>query len=123
MQYRMSKRHRFRPVFKFWIEFEGKRAIGEGGAAILAQIKKEGSISKSAEKLGMSYRYVWNYLNEVRKTIGEPVVETFKGGRNGGGGAKLTKTGEYLLNEYNRIGKSLQSFVSSKKLGGETSED
>lgn len=110
-------------MFKFWIEFEGKRVLGKGGAAILAQIKKEGSISKSAEKLGMSYRYVWNYLNEVRRTIGEPVVETFKGGRSGGGGAKLTEIGEYLLNEYNRISKSLEGFISNKKLGGETGED
>lgn len=119
----MSKRHKFRPLFKFWIEFEGKRVLGKGGAAILAQIKKEGSISKSAEKLGMSYRYVWNYLNEVRRTIGEPVVETFKGGRRGGGGAKLTEIGEYLLSEYNRISKSLEDFISNQKVGGETRED
>jgi molybdate transport system regulatory protein len=119
----MSKRAKFRPSFKFWIELEGKGVLGEGGAAILEKIKKEGSISKAAEKLGMSYRYVWNYLDEVKRIVGEPVVETFKGGKSGGGGAKLTELGEYLLSEYNRISDSLENFVSSENVGGEFRED
>ena len=114
MQCGMSNRAKFRISFKFWIEFEGNRVLGKGGAAILAQIKKEESISRAAEKLGMSYRYVWNYLNEVKRTVGEPVVETFKGGKSGGGGAKLTELGEYLLSEYNRTNDSFESFVSGK---------
>jgi len=120
---KMSKRPKFRPSFKFWIELEGKRVIGKGGAAILEQIKKEGSISKAAEKLGMSYRYVWNYLDEIKKTVGDPVVETFKGGKSGGGGARLTELGEYLLSEYKRISGDVKNFVSSEKVGGEISED
>jgi molybdate transport system regulatory protein len=119
----MSKCAKLRPSFKFWIEFEGKRVLGKGGAAILEQIKKEGSISRAAEKLGMSYRYVWNYLDEVRRVVGEPIVCTFKGGKSGGGGAKLTELGEYLLSEYNRMSKSLDDFISSKKVGGEIRED
>jgi len=119
----MSKHPKFRPSFKLWIELEGKRVIGKGGAAILEQIKKEGSISKAAEKLGMSYRYVWNYLDEIKKAVGEPVVETFKGGKSGGGGARLTELGEYLLSEYKRISGDMKNFVSSEKVGGEISED
>jgi molybdate transport system regulatory protein len=118
----MSKRWRFKPAFKFWIEFEGKRVLGKGGAAILEQIKKEESISKAAEKLGMSYRYVWNYLNEVREIIGEPIVCTFKGGKSGGGGAKLNELGEYLLSEYNRLNKILEDCVPNK-MGGDTREN
>ena len=113
----MLKRDKFRPSFKFWIEFEGRRVLGKGGVAILEQIEKEGSISKAAEKLGMSYRYVWNYLDEVRKIAGEPVVETFKGGKRGGGGARLTELGKYLLSEYNRISDRLDAFLSGKGRG------
>jgi molybdate transport system regulatory protein len=113
----MPKCSKFRPSFKFWIELEGKRVLGKGGAAILEQIKEEGSISKAAQTLGMSYRYVWNYLNEIRKTIGEPVVETFKGGKSGGGGARLTELGDYLLSEYKRISRALENFVSTEKVG------
>ena len=85
---------------KIWIEYKGKPVIGKGGAEILQQIKKERSISKAAEKLGMSYRYVWNYLQKIEKALGEPVVETYRGGKSGGGGAELTKLGKSLLDEY-----------------------
>jgi len=122
MRYAMSKRWRFKPALKFWIEFKGKRVLGKGGAAILEQIKKEESISRAAEKLGMSYRYVWNYLNEVREIIGEPVVYTFKGGKSGGGGAKLNELGEYLLSEYSRLNKILEEFISTQ-IGGDIHED
>jgi len=43
--------------------------IGKGGAEILQQIKEERSISKAAEKLGMSYRYVWNYLQKIAANL------------------------------------------------------
>jgi molybdate transport system regulatory protein len=71
----------------------------------------------------MSYRYVWNYLDEVKNVVGEPIVETFRGGKRGGGGAKLTEFGEYLLSEYNRIRHHLENFISSKSIGGEILED
>jgi molybdate transport system regulatory protein len=123
MQREMKKRHEFKPSVKFWLEFRGRRVLGKGGAAILEQIKRTGSISRAAETLRMSYRYVWNYLNEIKRIAGEPVVKTFKGGKRGGGGAKLTELGECLLSEYNRMNRSLEDFISNKKVGGETVED
>ncbi|MCW4043948.1 MAG: LysR family transcriptional regulator [Candidatus Bathyarchaeota archaeon] len=102
---------------KIWIEHEGKPLIGKGGAEILQSIAAENSITKAAEALGMSYRYVWNYLKKIEKTIGEPIVETYKGGKAGGGGAKLTKTGKSLLSEYKRLETCLSEFLSEKKTG------
>lgn len=92
-----------RPAAKIWLEYEGKPLLGSGGAAILKAVKEEKSISKASEKLGISYRHVWSYLARMKSTLGEPIVETFKGGKTGGGGAKLTLLGEYLLKEYRRI--------------------
>lgn len=112
----MSNRPKFRPSFKVWIEFEGKRVMGKGGAAILEEIDLSRSISKTAERLGMSYRYVWNYLDEVKKIVGQPIVETFKGGRVGGGGAQLNELGKYLLSEYKRISGNIAACVSGKEL-------
>jgi len=96
-----QKKHK--PSFKIWIEYKGKPVLGKGGAQILEQIEKEESISKAAEKLGMSYRYVWSYLQKIEKTLGEPVIETYRGGKSGGGGAELTELGEILLDEYKRV--------------------
>jgi molybdate transport system regulatory protein len=100
---------------KIWIEYKGKPVIGKGGAEILQQIKKEKSISKAAGKLSMSYRYVWNYLQKMDKTLGEPVVETYRGGKSGGGGAKLTKLGESLLDEYRRVEGYLGEVLSDEE--------
>jgi molybdate transport system regulatory protein len=100
---RMLTHKKHKPLCKIWIEYKGKPLIGKGGAQILEQIGKVESISKAAEKLGMSYRYVWSYLQKIEKTIGEPIIETHRGGKSGGGGAKLTKLGKSLLEEYRRI--------------------
>ena len=51
----------------------------------------------------MSYRYVWNYIQKIEKAIGEPIVETYKGGKTGGGGAQLTDLGKNLLAEYQAV--------------------
>jgi len=91
------------PVCKIWLEYAGRPILGKGGAEILETIKREKSISKAAKNLGMSYRYVWNYLEETSDALNEPVVKTFRGGKHGGGGAALTELGERLLKEYKRI--------------------
>jgi molybdate transport system regulatory protein len=101
--------------YKIWIEYEGKPVLGKGGAQILEQIEKEKSISKAAEKLGMSYRYVWSYLQRIKKAYGEPVVETYRGGKLGGGGAKLTKNGKKLLAEYKRVEDFLAEVLAGKE--------
>jgi molybdate transport system regulatory protein len=95
------KKHK--PSCKIWIEYKGKPVLGKGGAQILEEIAKQESISKAAEKLGMSYRYVWSYLQKIERAIGEPVIETYRGGKAGGGGAKLTELGKSLLTEYRRV--------------------
>jgi len=108
---------------KVWLEHEGEPLIGKGGAEILESIAKKNSISKAAEALGMSYRYVWNYLQKIKKTIGEPIVETYKGGKSGGGGARLTETGKNLLAEYKRLEGYLSEFLAeTKTVGGERFE-
>jgi molybdate transport system regulatory protein len=99
----MLAHNKHKLLCKLWLEYEGKPLLGKGGAQILEAIKEVKSISKAAEKVGMSYRYVWNYLAKIEKTMQEPVVQTYKGGKRGGGGAKLTKLGESLLKEYRRV--------------------
>lgn len=99
----MSLRKKHKPTAKVWLEFKGEPLLGKGGAIILEAVKTEKSISKAAKKVDMSYRYVWNYLAKLKKTLHESVVETYKGGRKGGGGARLTALGESLLKEYRRV--------------------
>jgi molybdate transport system regulatory protein len=66
----------------------------------------------------MSYRYVWNYIEKIEKALGEPIVETYKGGKKGGGGAQLTELGKKLLVEY----KQLEGYLSQVLAEAEGSE-
>jgi len=88
--------------FKIWLEGKKGPILGKGGAAILEAIKKYGSISKAAEKLNMSYKYVWDYISRIEKITGKNIVKTYRGGA-GGGKAKLTEEGIKLLREFRRI--------------------
>jgi molybdate transport system regulatory protein len=96
----MMKNKTITPACKIWLEKDGKPILGKGGAQILEAIKTEKSVSKAAKKLGMSYRYVWNYIDRMNTVLGEQVVKAFRGGKQGGGGANLTNLGEELLQEY-----------------------
>lgn len=100
---------------KVWIEYEEKPLIGKGGAEILEAVDKENSISKAAATLSMSYRYVWNYLHDIQQTLGQPIIETYKGGKTGGGGARLTDLGRDLLDEYRQVESYLGRVLSSSE--------
>jgi len=84
--------------------------MGEGGAAILEALDRAGSIAEAAKQLGMSYRYVWNYLKRMERALGQPVVEARRGGRKGGGSA-LSELGRSLLREYRRRERWLKEAV------------
>jgi molybdate transport system regulatory protein len=107
------KEHRF--SYKIWIEEDGRPLIGKGGADILEQVGRERSISMAAKKLGMSYRYVWNYLQKIEERVGGPVVETFRGGKSGGGGAGLSLVGKSLLGEYRRLEADLDEVLGKEE--------
>ncbi len=99
----MPTKEKHKPSCKIWLEHEGEPILGRGGAAILQAIKEEKSISEAAKKLGMSYRYVWNYLSKMEKRMQEPIMVAHKGGIGGGGGAQLTALGEDLVKEFRRV--------------------
>ncbi len=93
--------------WKLWFEKEGRRVIGKGGVEILKAIKEHGSISKASKALGMSYRFVWNYLNEMERVLGENVVERERGGREGGK-TKLTRLGMELIEMFERAERVIE---------------
>jgi molybdate transport system regulatory protein len=109
---KMFTQKEHKPSGKIWIEHKGKPILGKGGAKILREIEEQQSLTKAAAKLGMSYRYVWNYVQKIHKALGETVVETYKGGKSGGGGAQLTDVGKVLLAEYSRLEGCLGEFLA-----------
>jgi len=107
--------NKHKPFCRIWLEYKGEPVIGKGGAQILDAIREVKSISKAASRVGMSYRYVWNYLAKIENALQEPIVRTYKGGSKGGGGAVLTKLGEDLLREYTRVEDYVGEILGDKE--------
>ncbi len=94
--------------FRFWIEHEGKAVMGRGGYEILKGIDEFKSISKTSKKLGMSYRFIWDYIRRMEGILGEKVVESERGGSEGGR-TVLTPLGKALIETYERFERILNS--------------
>lgn len=86
-------------------------AMGPGKADLLDAIAATGSISAAAREMGMSYRRAWMLVDTMNACFRLPLVETVKGGAEGGG-ATLTTTGRKALREYRRVSESIaRSFL------------
>ena len=96
---------------RFWIEFDGKPVMGRGGYDILKNIEKFQSISKASKALGMSYRFMWDYIKRMENVLGEKVVESERGGVEGGR-TTLTPLGRGLLDIYENFENTLKSALN-----------
>lgn len=81
---------------RIWLEGDKGTFIGHGRAVLLERIKEQGSISKAAKSMEMSYKHAWDLIKSIQSQAGQTIVETSRGG-TGGGGARLTPEGEKLL--------------------------
>lgn len=95
---------------KCWIENEGKKLFGPGPSQLLQFIEKEGSISKAAKQMNMSYKKAWDIINHLNTTCNEPVVISQKGGVKGGG-AILTARGQKLISAYDSLQQKLNTMI------------
>ncbi|WP_457548492.1 winged helix-turn-helix domain-containing protein [Archaeoglobus sp.] len=99
---------------RFWIEFEGKPVMGRGGYDILKSIEKFQSISKASKALGMSYRFMWDYIKRMENVLGDKVVESVRGGAEGGR-TVLTPLGRELIDIYESFENTLKSALNGAK--------
>lgn len=100
-----------------WIENNDEAFIGSGRILLLERIKKFGSITMAAQSIKMSYRQAWELINSMNKQSKYPLVETTSGGV-GGGGTKITKAGEEMINQFRSLQDRFHEFNDgeSKKL-------
>lgn len=80
----------------------GNMSFGPGKADLLDLIAQHGSISAAARAMGMSYRKAWLLVEEMNQTFRSPLVESARGGPQGGG-AHLTEGGAAALAHFRRI--------------------
>ena len=77
-------------------------AIGPGKVALLQAIVSAGSITAAAKDLGMSYRRAWLLVDDMNRCFRKPVVDSAKGGKEGGG-TVVTPTGLEVIALYRGI--------------------
>ena len=91
-----------------WIDIDGKKFFGPGRAQLLVMIDKNGSLSKAAKEMGMSYRKAWSMVEDMNQRGQQPYVELHKGGTQGGG-AELTPRGNTVLAAFQHMNAQIQA--------------
>jgi molybdate transport system regulatory protein len=99
------------PNYKLWFETDGEYIFGPGACAILNAVLEEGTLTKGAEKLGMSYRYAWGVIRKIERKLGTRLIETYKGGKVGGGGAKVTDEGLKFIKAYSDLHDAFENVL------------
>ncbi len=97
---------------RLWITGSRGGYLGVGKVQLLEAIAQQGSISRAAKALGMSYRRAWQLVEEMNALSEGPLVITETGGAHGGG-ARLTARGEQAIAMYRRFEAEFAAFVQS----------
>ncbi|KAB1069171.1 LysR family transcriptional regulator [Tamlana haliotis] len=98
---------------RIWIESDDNVLLGEGRVHLLKAIQENGSLSKGAKSLNISYKKAWGLLDSVNKSAKEPVTINSVGGK-GGGGVELTEYGQKLINTFDEINKDCWKFLDEQ---------
>lgn len=98
--------------FKLWLELDGKTVMSQGRADLLMEIRRLGSLSAAARRLGISYHKAHDMVSELNERLGEEVLVTSIGGPEGGG-TEITPAGKKLVNEYLDLKSKLEN-ISDK---------
>jgi len=80
-------------------------ALGPGKVELLELVRQTGSITRAAKTMGVSYMRAWTLIRTMNACFHEPLVIAVRGGRKGGGGARLTKTGREALSLFAQMNK------------------
>lgn len=94
-----------------WMTVDGENLGGQSRIALLAQLAESGSITQAAKAVKMSYKAAWDAIDTMNNLAGEPLVERLTGGK-GGGGTRLTKRGEQLVNNFRIIEQEHRDFIA-----------
>ena len=94
------------------IDFPNRERIGRGKMQLLEHIKSTGSISAAGRAMDMSYRRAWLLVSAMNIMFLHPVVDSQRGGKQGGG-AVVTEFGEELLSRFRSMEAKLEKAVAS----------
>jgi molybdate transport system regulatory protein len=107
----MSASAKTEPKLIFRLQFEPEGRIGRGKIQLLSHIRQTGSISAGGRAMDMSYRRAWLLVDEMNRLFRMPVVESQRGGKQGGG-AMVTPFGDALIAHYQAMEEKARAALS-----------
>lgn len=96
---------------RIWVDGPEGTFLGYGRIVLLERIREYGSITKAAKSLEMSYRRAWDLVESMNRQATVPFVETSTGGK-GGGGARVTESGEHAITYFWSFHTDFQDFLN-----------
>ncbi len=97
---------------------KGMGGVGRERIAMLEAAAEQGSITKAAKVLGLSYKTVWDGINAINNLLPQPALIA-KAGGEGGGGAELTEEGRKLILAFRRLEEKLSRVSAALLEDGE----
>lgn len=89
---------------------DGNPVLTEEHFELLLNIGELGSLAATAERMQISYRKAWGLLRQSEQTLGFPLLEKHRGGRDGGN-TLLTDEGKNLVESYKALRVEFDSSV------------
>ncbi|MCR4633477.1 MAG: NTP transferase domain-containing protein [Erysipelotrichaceae bacterium] len=91
------------------VDEDNERFFGNGPMRLLEGVKLFGSLSASAQAMGMSYSKALKLIRRSEQALGFRLLESHSGG-NGGGSSVLSEKGEFFLSLYKEFSLNNQAF-------------
>lgn len=99
-----------------WIEGENGTFVVVGRITLMEKIREFGSISVAAKSMKMSYSHAWELIDSMNKQSKKPLIVTAAGGV-GGGGTKVTKEGERVIDAFWELHNRFKKFNEKESKG------
>lgn len=97
--------------YKVWLESDGETVFGDGLSRLLSGIAQQGSISRAAFSMKLSYREAWGRIKRAEESLGVKLLIKQVGGEEGGG-ARLTPEAERLLDQYRKFRTEVEAAMA-----------
>ena len=96
-----------RLAYKIWLDNNGK-AFGDGPYDLLSRVEQNGSLSKAAAEIGMSYNKAWRLIRALEGRLGLPLLKCKAGGASGGG-SEITFQARQLMKQYRALKEEVEN--------------
>lgn len=98
------------PKFNLWLETENEVVLSSWRVRLLEAIAEAGSINAGSKKMNVPYRIAWQKIHEMEARLGQKLIETQTGGKEGGG-TTLTPLAEQYISKFNLFNSEVLKYM------------